>query len=39
MTERGVVKDRLNQLMYMEEDKILEGFQPGSAERKRQILE
>jgi hypothetical protein len=26
MTERGVVKDRLNQLMYMEEDKILEGF-------------
>ena len=27
MTERGVGKDRLNQLMYMEEDKILEGFQ------------
>jgi hypothetical protein len=26
MTERGVVKDRLNKLMYMEEDKILEGF-------------
>jgi hypothetical protein len=26
MTERGVVKDRLNQLMYMKEDKIPEGF-------------
>jgi hypothetical protein len=26
MTERGVVNDRLNQLMYMEEDNILEGF-------------
>jgi hypothetical protein len=26
MTERGVVKERLNQLMEMEEDRILEGF-------------
>jgi hypothetical protein len=26
MTERGVVKDRLNQLMDMEQDKILTGF-------------
>jgi stalled ribosome rescue protein Dom34 len=26
MTERGIVQDRLNQLMIMEEDMILEGF-------------
>jgi hypothetical protein len=26
MTERGVVKERLNKLMEMEEDKILAGF-------------
>jgi hypothetical protein len=26
MTERGTVQDRLNQLMIMEEDRILEGF-------------
>jgi peptide subunit release factor 1 (eRF1) len=26
MIETGVVKDRLNQLMYMEEDNIMEGF-------------
>jgi hypothetical protein len=26
MTERGAVKERLNQLMEMEEDRILVGF-------------
>ena len=26
MTERGIVKERLSQLMEMEEDRILEGF-------------
>jgi hypothetical protein len=26
MTERGVVQDRLSQLMIMEKDRILEGF-------------